>query len=96
VDYFDAEAPYLIKDQPVLEVVYRPTAEAARRRLTKAAETAHFWHAGQAVKACDELVQKTLSGFQSRLFLEIIKLFVDFAPCERTNGDFSARVRDGI
>jgi hypothetical protein len=86
MDYFNAVAPYLIEDQPVLEAFHRPAAEAARCRLTETAENAHFWHVSQGVKASDELVQKALGGFQSRLFLEIIKLFVDFAPCERTNG----------
>jgi hypothetical protein len=71
---------------PVLEAFHWPAAEASQCQLSETAENAHFWHAGQGVKATDELFQKALGGFQSRLFLEIIKLFVDFPPCKRTNG----------
>jgi hypothetical protein len=73
MDYFNAVSPYLIEDQPVLEAFHRPAAAASQCQLSETAENAHFWHAGQGVKATDVLVKKALGCFQSRLFLEIIR-----------------------
>jgi hypothetical protein len=72
----------LIKNEPVLESLNLPAAKPTGCRPTEAAPHAHPWYEGQCFKAAHELIQKTLSGFQTGLFFQVIKLSIDFAPRE--------------
>src|SRR5450755_1960301 len=87
VNNVHAVALRLIENKPVLEVLHRPAAKAARGGFAKTTENAHSRHVGQGLKAAHEMVKKTLCGVQSRLFFEIVKMGVDFAPCEGTHGE---------
>jgi hypothetical protein len=81
----NAIARGLIEDEPIREVSYRPAAETARRRFAEAAQVAYAGHMCQRLKTVHKLVEKTFCGIQPRLLFQIIKVTVDFSPCQGTN-----------
>src|ERR1035441_5853476 len=80
MDDLHAVAPCLVEDEPVLETLHRPATEAAGCLFTETAQHSHSRHARQILKADYELVKKALGRFQPGLFLQVIKLRIDFAP----------------
>jgi hypothetical protein len=86
VDDFHAAPGCLIEDQPILEALDGPTAEASRGRPLEATQPSHAWHADHVVTTSHEVVEKALGNISARLFLQVFELSVDFPPSARANG----------